>query len=162
MKQPTINNQQSTIRKGFTFVERKTRRGFTLLELLVVIAIIGILIAMGVVSYSVAQRKGRDSKRRGDMKAIQNALEECYAVNNGNYPSTAWSSGALTCSSQTMMDAYPSDPKGTGTYVYSRPGTQDATRYCHCACLETTGAGNSDASCSLSGSGDYFCVKSLQ
>lgn len=60
--------------------------GFTLVELLVVIAIIGMLSTIAVVSLSDARRKGRDTKRIGDMKSIQVALE-LYNNNSNGYPS---------------------------------------------------------------------------
>lgn len=59
---------------------------FTLLELLVVIGIIGVLVAIGSVSYSTAQKKARDAKRQGDLHAFQNAIEQCYSVNSSVYP----------------------------------------------------------------------------
>jgi len=62
------------------------KKAFTLLEMLVVIGIIGILIGLGALSYSTAQKKARDAKRKQDLKAFQNAMEQCYAVNNYSYP----------------------------------------------------------------------------
>lgn len=66
-------------------------KGFTLLELIIVIAIIGILATLGLTSFTGAQQKARDTKRKGDLKAIQNAVEQ-YFTDNGGYPDTggAW------------------------------------------------------------------------
>lgn len=61
------------------------RSGFTLIELLVVISIIAILVAAGTVSWTNAQVKGRDTKRKADIRTIQNALE-LYFQTNGRYP----------------------------------------------------------------------------
>jgi len=74
--------------KGQLSVVRKTK-GFTLIELLVVIAIIGILIAAATVSYTKAQQKGRDGKRKADLASIQQALE-LYFQTNGKYPQMEW------------------------------------------------------------------------
>ena len=134
-------------------------RGFTLIELLVVVSIIGILMAMGMAAYTNAQKGTRDAKRRADMKAIQTAQEQYYAV-NGEY--------ARDCSASVLSEelpANPQDPKNTGVFVYScaSTGTGAAYDYCACAALENRN-GNADAGCSFtSGSdGSAFCVKNLQ
>ena len=135
-------------------------KGFTLIELLVVIAIIGILVAMGTVSYSTAQKRARDSKRQGDMKAIQNAFEQYYAVHSGSYPGSCPLSGPITIQPDNTFNI-PTDPKGS-----SNPYTSSncsLSSYCYCAHLETTDQGNSAANCNFAGSPkDYFCVKNLQ
>jgi len=127
------------------------KEGFTLLELLIVIAIIGILVAMGTVSYSTAQKKARDATRRGDMKAIQNALEQYYAQNNGNYPSSC------SISTDYLPAGIPKDPKTGLSYSQSC----GISAYCFCALLEGGNGNATNASCTF-GSGSYFCVKSLQ
>jgi len=43
-------------------------KGFTLIELLVVITIIAILVASGIYSWQAAQLKGRDNRRKTDIK----------------------------------------------------------------------------------------------
>lgn len=144
-------------------------KGFTLLELLVTISIIGILLAIGSVSFSTAQKKGRDSRRQGDMTAIQKSLEQCYSVDSF-YPQTVTSGSDLTCTAgQTVMNQVPDDPKPAGVYVYS-VDSSPATGYCLCALLENTGTGNANSVgaagvCSWdkgTADSDYFCVSNQQ
>jgi len=68
---------------------RNATRGFTLIELLVVIAIIGLLASIVLVSLSSARRKARDSRRVGDLRQIQLALELFF---DGN-PSAGYAEG---------------------------------------------------------------------
>src|SRR3989337_1417955 len=62
----TINKQEFTVNK---------RKGFTLIELLVVIALIGILASFAIASFTSAQAKGRDSKRKADLNAVRTDLD---------------------------------------------------------------------------------------
>lgn len=96
------------------------KKGFTLLELLVVMGIIAVLIALGAVSYASAQKKARDAKRLGDLKAIQNAMEQYYSVctdNPNTYKIAAGDlTGDLTCTTpSTTFITFPTDPLG-GNY----------------------------------------------
>lgn len=127
------------------------KKGFTLLELLIVIAIIGILVTIATASYSSAQNKSRDARRRGDVKAIQNAWEQYYADNNGAYPSTCSISGTY------LPAGLPTDPKTGASYGVSCT----ATTYCLCA--DVTGGENADSTCNYSaGTKTHFCVSNLQ
>lgn len=145
------------------FKSVKKQQAFTLLELLVVIAIIGILISMGVASFSNGQKKSRDARRKEDLKAVQNGLEQYYAQNTA-YPvgvTMTAVTGATGAGSEYFPAGGPVDPKNTGTSVYTI--NADVDSYCVCALLESsTTAGNaSDASCSY-GSGQYYCLGNLQ
>jgi prepilin-type N-terminal cleavage/methylation domain-containing protein len=110
-------------------------KGFTLIELLLVIAIVGVLAAVGIQSFSGSQAKTRDSRRKADLKAIQQALEEYYndhgrypnSSGNGGFPlSTAggfWIDDGLSTPrydlDSTYIKSMPVDPKNTGSPMTS-------------------------------------------
>ena len=134
---PSINSRSPILkfqRQNSTF---GLKNGFTLIELLIVITIIGILVASGIYSWQSAQLKGRDNRRKSDIKAVQQALESYYQV-NGIYPST--SSGVITCNisgssttnawgeiftcgGNTYFQRLPTDPnqQSTLSYYYDSP-----------------------------------------
>jgi prepilin-type N-terminal cleavage/methylation domain-containing protein len=63
----------------------KKRRGFTLIEVLITIIIIGILSTIGITTFQSSQAKGRDFKRKADLRAVTKALES-YMNDYGLYP----------------------------------------------------------------------------
>lgn len=138
----------------------KNKKGFTLIELLVSISIIAILTVTISISFSKAQKNGRDVRRKEDMKMVQNAAEQYYLLNNGDYPTTT--SGSWTGSDgQMILQSFPKDPKTKADYTYR---TVSVSGYCFCANIEG-GSGNSNVSdCSNSSktSGDLFCVNNQQ
>lgn len=106
------------------------KKGFSLVELLVVIAIIGIVLAIGTVSYITAQKQVRDAKRTADLFEIRQALET-YRSENGVYPDdTTWS----TDLAPAYMTTVPTDPLSS-SYGYLA-GASPITTYSLCATLE--------------------------
>lgn len=71
------------------------KKGFSLIELIVVISIIAILSVLGINTYNSIQVDARNSKRKSDLKEIQNALE-IYRSEKKTYPSTVDRSGCRT------------------------------------------------------------------
>ena len=110
----------------------KVKRGFTLIELLVVISIIAILVAAATVSWTNAQQKARDGRRKSDLKSAQQALE-LHFQEYGTYPDSdngrikctppgnniiVWGS-QLDCNGKTFINPLPKDPKyDTLNYYY--------------------------------------------
>lgn len=89
-------------------------RGFTLIELLVVMAVLSILIGIGINTFTIAQKKARDTKRKADLRTIQTALE-AYRINTGSYPTQPDTNDAsIIDGSTTLLTGYlpavPSDP----------------------------------------------------
>lgn len=109
-----------------------SKKGFTLIELLVVIAIIGILATIIVASFTSAQARGRDARRKADLDAVKKALELRKADSLGGawYPNCNGGSGNCVLNLDgTSLDAdlttptyirtVPQDPAPvTGSYEY--------------------------------------------
>ena len=112
------------------------KQGFSLLELLVVVGVIAILLAVGVSSYSTLQKKSRDAKRKGDLKALQQAAEQYYSICGYQYP-TDFPSNGIVCLSpfQAIMPVseLPTDPKTGDHYTCEDVATCDADGFTICA-----------------------------
>ena len=130
----------------------KRDKGFTLLELLVVIGIIALLVGIATVSYGAAQVRTRDARRKADLNAMKDALEQYYSANSFVYPDTC------SLAESFLNGKWPVDP---GTYTYMQ--TCAAASYCICAQLEVDTAGNSsDSACSWTNNSANYCVGNLQ
>lgn len=138
----------------------KIKKAFTLIELLVVIAIIGVLATFIVASFTSAQQKSRDSRRKSDLDAIKKALELARGDSQGGtfYPGCAAGTscnivaapvGATTNDGSTFnpdispayIRAVPIDPSNVANnYVYNPgcTGSFCATTFTLKACLENT------------------------
>jgi prepilin-type N-terminal cleavage/methylation domain-containing protein len=106
------------------------KKGFTLIELLVVIAIIGVLSAIGLVSFKGANQKARDSRRAADIQEIRSALE-MYKTDSstGTYPDSLDDSGLLKYFSNRQI---PTDPQSKSAYTY------EATTKTGSACADSS------------------------
>jgi type II secretion system protein G len=79
------------------------QRGFTLMELLVVIVLLGVLATLGLSSFMSSQTKSRDTKRKGDLKSISNALE-IYYNDKGRYPNDAGDGRIMGCGAGDVLE----------------------------------------------------------
>ncbi len=98
------------------------KKSFTLLELLVVLGIISVIVTMAFSSYSTAQKKARDAKRQSDLKTAQQAMEQCYSVNNFQYPTITNFNGTLsmTCPAPNNNITFSiQDPLNNSSYYYN-------------------------------------------
>ena len=66
----------------------KSQKGFTLIELLVVIGILAVLLAITLIAINPARQfaQANNTKRRSDVNAILNAVDQYMADNKGNLP----------------------------------------------------------------------------
>ncbi len=93
---------------------RKNNAGFTLIELLVVVAILGLLATIVLFSVAGIKAKGRDARRLGDIKSIQEALgmysnnHQFYPVYDGHITGSDAMSIALT--DDMLISGVPTDP----------------------------------------------------
>lgn len=132
------------MRKGFTLVRTLLRKnlasvqhGFTLVELLIVIALISSLAGLFVGGFRSSQAKGRDVKRKSDLKEIANALEllasdyhkypddsngvikACpFDPSGGTSTDCAWGVGSLTDGATIYLKTLPKDPDSNLSYFY--------------------------------------------
>lgn len=145
----------------------KKNAGFTLFELLVSISIVAILTAVATLSFSAAQKKGRDAKVVDDLGRIQQAAEQYYSLSGYKYPGPTgtWAVGSIwvTGTGQTVLEYLPPNPKGVG-YTVSGIVAGD-TGYCICGRLDNNVGNSTGSTCNFAGvggTGPYYCVKSQQ
>jgi len=132
-------------------MHKNNRKGFTLIELLVVVSIIAILVVVGLVSFTDAQRKAKNSQKISDLKALQSAYEQYYATNG------------LLYSSDTTCDLMTNDPEAglSGDYTDFTFSCPDGLSYCVCVSLENGQGNAADSDCSGT-TGQFQCVENLQ
>ena len=122
-------------------------RGFTLIELLVVIVIIGVLASFLMTNYIGVRGRGRDAKRKADLRQLQTAFELYRSSDpNGNYPSSPLPAcgSSLRDSGGTViyMKSIPCDPSTNSLYTYTYSALSKS--YTLIACLENANDQQSD------------------
>mgnify|MGYP001558125950 CR=1 FL=1 len=138
--------------RGFTRTNfaNQNLRGFTLMELLIVMVLLGILVSLGMGSFASSIRRGRDSRRKSDVRSVASALE-AYFNDKGMYPTSNSNGEMVGCgagdaavctwggefkdkNNTLYMILTPKDPSDVYKYYY----TNTATTYKLYAKLENT------------------------
>lgn len=122
-------------------LKRLREQSFTLLEMLIVIGIIAIVLSLASVSYSNAQKKSHDSRRKSDLKAVQSSMEQYYSICGFQYPARAAGvniiPSSIICNNSPttiILQTAPVDPKTITPYDMP---VGDGTQYQVCATLES-------------------------
>src|SRR3989338_5725161 len=103
----TVHRILKTVNRQLLTINRKSR-GFTLIELLVVMTIISVITGIGYVNFDNARDKGRDARRKEDLKAIKTALTSYYQ-NHDHYPPASHIASPTTFSSDDGFDPWIPD-----------------------------------------------------
>src|SRR3989338_4818383 len=74
LRSKIVDHSNKTMNYELNSHHFKVKLGFTLIELIVVISIIGILTTIGTATYTTAQQKSRDARRKQDLGALKSAL----------------------------------------------------------------------------------------
>lgn len=130
------------------FVKNRHRYklGFTLIELGIVLVVIGVITTITIVSLNIISAKNRDTKRIGDVRSIQTALE-LYYNRNSSYPETLTSGLPLANGGKVYLDKVPSAPGHpdgtctTDTYTYALVGNSYTLDYCLGGAVQNIGPG---------------------
>jgi len=103
------------------------KKGFTLIELIIVMGVLAMLVTMVTLSLTGKRERARDARRQSDLKTIQTALEQYYALCGSVYPTPASGSvpPIIFCPAPTaaFLNPVPNDPRTTTPYPMSGTAT---------------------------------------
>ncbi len=98
--------------------------------MLIVLGIIAVILSVLTVSYSTAQKKTRDAKRKSDLKTMQNTLEQYYSVCGFVYPTAVTAPIACAAKPEGFITQVPVDPLSITPYVFTPTGAGGGFSLC--------------------------------
>jgi len=138
----------------------KNIKGFTLIELLIVMIILSALALLLIGNFMSSLTKGKDSKRKGDLNQLRQAVEMYYEDKRTYPPQSKADNNDFTTgvsdtyinkknpfivSGKTYINRLPEDPNTSFEYIY----ITDGTYYRFFSCIEN----NNDTSEGVSQTG---------
>ena len=92
-------NKLNSIFTTKNFMQKSSKKGFTLLEILLVVAAIAILAGIVILAINPSKQLGdtRNAQRRADVNTILNAVYQYTIDNNGTLPSTITTTSTEVC-----------------------------------------------------------------
>lgn len=138
------------------------KKGFTLVELMIVMAILSTLVGLIGSGFRSSQIRGRDAKRKSDLKQISAALE-LLVSDHGNYPNgdaagkieacpfdasggtssaCSWGVGDMSDGKTLYLKKVPQDPASGISYFYRVPSGSNNQKFQIFAHLENTKDGD--------------------
>ena len=116
------------------------RAGFTLIELLMAMDVMAGLASLVILTVPNALSKGRDGRRKNDIRSFQPALETYAQANGGYFPSYTNGVSTNTICTTTNTSGCPADPQTSNAFQYWSNGTNNglpsATTYVISGTLE--------------------------
>ena len=115
-----------------------------MIELLVAVAIFAVLTAIAIVSYTSANRRARDGRRRADLEQVRTALE----IRRSDFSAYPVGSNFATMANNFLvtggyLSTVPTDPRAGYSYYYN--SVAPGTTYYLCAYLEAGSTTNCPA-----------------
>ena len=133
--------------------------GFTLIEIIIVMALLAILSTALWTNFISAINKGKDSRRKQDLKTIAEALE-LYYNDEASYPmELIWGISLANPDGTVYLQKIPNDPLSPNrSYCYDRLDEYTFTLYAN---LENPNDPDSDPPQTCGGGGEYnYIIKS--